>query len=363
MIRFSPLLNFKEFWGWLTVSPSMSFNLEGYGSEVWTQGGAEGISLVCSWLSVASGKSINVLIPGYFCGQSLRFLRTLNVNMIFYPVTDELLPDYQEISNRIDGIKIDLFVHVHYFGNTKGGVQSANFASSIGAKLLEDAAHVLSPRIVDWVGDFVVFAPHKHFAIPKVGLVLVKDNSKSLKSSWAPKVKADIALTVWFGKQLLKHLGWPSAISRWGVISGDPKESLGRQILSQKHMSIAMGNYEKYLPTALIKSDNARVLLDRLLKVDKWMPLQEYRSFECPYIVGMVCESMEIAERRFLKLNENSRLVMQWPDVPSEIKIDKKVADQSQLLVETTLFFTIHQQIYQHDWLGLLESIITRENF
>jgi len=363
MIRFAPLLNFKDFLGWLTVSPPVSFNLEGYGSEVWTQGGAEGISLVCSWLSVASSKSINVLIPGYFCGQSLRFLRTLNVNLIFYPVTDELLPDYQEISDRLGSVKIDLFVHVHYFGNTKGAVQSANFASSIGAKLLEDAAHVLSPRIVDWVGDFVLFAPHKHFVMPKVGLVFIKDDSKGLKPSWVPKVKATIALTIWFGKQVLKNLGWPSANASWGVTECNEKELLGKHILSQKHISIAMVNYEKDLHATLIKKNNAKLLLDRLLKADKWTPLQEYQSFECPYLVGMICESIEIAERRFLKLNKNARLVMQWPDLPSEIKIDKKVAGQSQLLAETTLYFTIHQQIYQHEWLGLLESIINTENF
>ena len=363
MIRFSPLLNLKNLWRWLTVSPQMSFNLEGYGSEVWTQGGAEAFSCVCSSLLAASGKSINVLIPGYFCGQSLRFMRTLNVNLIFYPVTDELLPDYKEISNRLGGAKIDLFVHVHYFGITKGAAQSANFAASIGAKLLEDAAHILSPRIVNWVGDFVLFTPHKHFVMPKVGLIFIKDNSIELKPNWAPKTKVIKALTIWFGKQVLKNFGWPSAKTSWGVTECNEKELLGNHVLSKNHIFIAMVNYERDLPIALTKRNNAKLLLDRLLKVDKWTPLQEYQSIECPYIVGMVCKSIEIAERRFFKLNENARLVIQWPDLPSEIKFDKKVTSQSQLLVETTLFFTIHQHINQYEWLELIESIIKNEDF
>ena len=68
----------------------------------------------------------------------------------------------------------------------------------------------------------------------------------------------------------------------------------------------------------------------------------------------MLCESEEIAKRRFNIINEKSQFVMQWPDLPSEIK-NTNVEDESCLLVDRTLFFFNHQQI---DTDCLLDEIV-----
>ena len=69
--------------------------------------------------------------------------------------------------------------------------------------------------------------------------------------------------------------------------------------------------------------------------------------------MGMLCDSAEIAKRRFDIINRKTQLVMQWPDLPLEIK-DTDVEDQCCFLVERTLYFFNNQRLEMD---GLLEEI------
>ena len=69
-----------------------------------------------------------------------------------------------------------------------------------------------------------------------------------------------------------------------------------------------------------------------------------------PYLFGMICDSSLIAQERFNTLNKRYKLVMQWPDLPNEIRDRTDVCEFSCDLVDRTLFFFVHQQLNTNQW-------------
>ena len=121
----------------------------------------------------ASG--VTVWIPDFFCNSSLLPLRQTGARLVFYPLTDTLVPDRAACRTLADADSPDLFVLVHYFGQPSACVTVRDFCASHGAWLIEDAAHVLRP--VDGVGeygDFVLYSPHKHVPIPDGAVLVVR---------------------------------------------------------------------------------------------------------------------------------------------------------------------------------------------
>lgn len=49
---------------------------ENYKSIYWSNSGAECLANLCKSLVPKNGSNLIIALPGYFCGQSIRFLRT-----------------------------------------------------------------------------------------------------------------------------------------------------------------------------------------------------------------------------------------------------------------------------------------------
>ena len=81
------------------------------------------------------------------------------------------------------------------------------------------------------------------------------------------------------------------------------------------------------------------------------------------YVLGMICDSKEIAKRRFNLLNQNYQLVMQWPDLPLEINQDNEILAQTKKWQGSVLFFFIHQQLDTSIWIRELERVLEAKNF
>ena len=57
--------------------------IPGYQSTKWFMGGAEALSYICRHIASKHKKLVKLLLPSYFCGQSLRFLRIDGVDFSF----------------------------------------------------------------------------------------------------------------------------------------------------------------------------------------------------------------------------------------------------------------------------------------
>src|SRR3972149_2545670 len=114
--------------------------------------------------------------PEYFCEEAMGPLRSISKKVRFYPVLEDLRPDWSRIKAAgIKGSISSVLILVHYFGfpNDIGTAQQYCREWNIG--LIEDAAHVLFPGegCIGTAGSMVVFSPRKLLAVPEGGLLIV----------------------------------------------------------------------------------------------------------------------------------------------------------------------------------------------
>ena len=81
----------------------------------------------------------------------------MQIEVVFYPLTSSLTPDYSQLDHKLEDRKLDVFVLVHYFGNIIGQAEALAFSQERGALFLEDCAHVIGYKKIEWFGDFLLF--------------------------------------------------------------------------------------------------------------------------------------------------------------------------------------------------------------
>lgn len=143
----------------------------------WFSRSAWSLHVVCHWWQTANaGRKPVVWLPGYFCNQSTEPMRRTGAELVHYPVTDDLEPDWNAVEKLVSkGPSPDLFMLTHYFGHAADGEAAAAFCQQMGALLIEDSAHVFLPSGgIGKHGDFLLYSPHKVLPIPSIGLLMVR---------------------------------------------------------------------------------------------------------------------------------------------------------------------------------------------
>ena len=141
----------------------------------WHSSSSYSLAKICISLYRTNGyRNLTLLLPSYFCGQSLRFVRSLPfVELYFYPITSSFSPDFKQIANDLCSTRDYIFMHVHYFGSYIDPSSSLEFCHLHNAVLIEDCTHLASPSLdFEFHGDFLLFSPYKFFALPPIALTL-----------------------------------------------------------------------------------------------------------------------------------------------------------------------------------------------
>src|SRR3989304_7970413 len=117
--------------------------------------GRDALSAAVQAIGRAKGqKKLAVWFPAYFCNEALAPLRELEVDLKFYPVCEDLSPDWTILEGLVAHERAgQIFVLVHYFGFPNDVRQAHEFCERHGLKLLEDAGHVLLPTLSVGEGD------------------------------------------------------------------------------------------------------------------------------------------------------------------------------------------------------------------
>ena len=356
MIWPKPLVNHRDYVHWRHDGNKKNFHTIGYHGERWHGGGAEAIASICHDVQVEKKREIHVWIPAYFCGQSLRYVRNLPIKIFFYTLTENLLPNYAHLREQSKHTIVDIFVIVHYFGNVAGQKESKAFANIKGAVLVEDCAHVISPMIrKSWVGDYLVFSPHKHFPLPSIGLTLaqkpLRNANTSLNGTFPWK---------WFLYQTVRRL-WknlPPAV--WKQVWNSQSNTLKKENPHRRTKQATIINLVEYSLAAEKRNENAQKLKVLLSKLPHWWELQNSKKETVPYLIGMICKTPELAKGRFEAFNNRSRLVMQWPDLPVEIQSNYELTALCKNKVNKTLFFIVHQRLEINKWTEELNIAIDK---
>ena len=325
LLQSTKIENGKSYW-----------NLPEYGEPLWLQGGAEALAYICNFYLKRQPK-LTLLLPDYFCGQSLRYLRSMNVDLDFYPLTQTLTPDLGYLKQYQK--KVDLFLLVHYFGKIVDRTNIIRFCHENNATLIEDCAHVLSP-VVDrgWLGEYLIFSPRKQMAV-KNGGVLYSRNEKfsgvhPKKSQWT-----------WYLKQYLKFVAYTLLQPRFSTDS--------KIVWSGKSQAIQFNSPSKLDFRFLISAEryfdheqlgrirNYDYLVSILMRYENWCPLfgNEANSTAFFYL-AMKCNTKRVASNYYSKLRYCGCPVLMWPDLPIEIR-DKEAPEER---VERIIFFSLLSQ-------------------
>ena len=335
----------------------------------WLSKSAWSFALVAHWRMKYQGdQNPCIWVPDYFCNESLAAMRGLGVRLHFYPVLPTLEPDYKTIRKQAKDWPLDIFVLVHYFGLPCPAVEARELCSLKGAWLVEDAAHVLLPISgVGTHGDFVLYSPHKLFALPLGALLLVRPDGPSEIGEeritsfgpgkfWAKELsilnkrKWDSAaryklLMIWCLKRFLQKFGIRSPLRLVNFF-----EDAGQTNLPPP----SSGLFTLRLLQRCIR-DKARIIawrkrneifLDevvRQLMFDKLEPQWRSRpEYVVPY-QAMYKVSKPVAT--FSELRKLGLVASTWPDLPPEVLARPDAHATALSLRRSLIFVPVHQSL------------------
>lgn len=168
----------------VTEMRQRTFALEPVLARLWHRGegvvlglsqATQALAIVHEVLREKARGPLAVWVPDYFCDGALHHLRAGGARLVFYPVDAALRPDWAACAGLLAGGAPDLFVLVHYFGTVNDVAGARAFCDRTGARLMEDAVHVLRPvGGIGTAGDFVCYSPRKFFALPDGGVLVVR---------------------------------------------------------------------------------------------------------------------------------------------------------------------------------------------
>lgn len=343
----------------------------------WFSRSAWSLAIVARWRRQLSGKEdVTVWIPDFFCNSSLAPLREIGASLMFYPVTDEMVPDLNVCRNLAGTYPPDVFVLVHYFGQPTPTELIAAFCKERGTWLVEDATHVLRPVSgVGEAGDCVLYSPHKLLPIPDGALLVVRQNgpTRLAQQTQAMSVLREIstavlnspgssnqAVTIWLIKRMLQRLGLRSQRSTAAfraeaeqidsVIAHPRMSALARRLLTRMKNRLDT--------VARLREQRAQDWCHVLSWANPASTIKPLPIMTTPYLAGFTCDQEGDAELLFDRLQRAGIPVTTWPDIPPEV-MGRAGAHRSALsLRHRRLYLSAHQTLDLYRILACGESLL-----
>lgn len=319
----------------------------------------ESINLVLNAIKAVGKKDcIKILIPDYFCNQTIYSFQEEWVEVVFYPILKDFNPDWEYLKRWTKENRFDAFIFTHYFGKFFDSISRAKeLCKNHEAVLIEDCAHVLYPTgKIGTFGDFVIYSPHKQLPIPD-GAVLVcdKDEKKpmiSLLEQWIEEKYDNISrLSVpksWFiKKSIQKILPVHRKLTYYaGVHFGDEKGALHnpKRISIEGYNTLCDYDYKELKRIAYIRRDNL-TMMNYIIskKYPNVLPLMDDKT-GVPYVAVYSLKNVSDKQVVVRKMIEDGFTVLYWPDLPVDIK-NNETYKNSIKLSEDIIVIPIHQDM------------------
>jgi len=164
--------------------------------------------------------SASILIPAYMCDSTIKPLRNLGYNIIFFDVKDDLNFDLNMIERLIKSSNIKAILAVHYFGFPCQTDALFGLCKRYNVRVVEDCSHSyltqIDGRSVGSFGDMAIYSMRKTLATPDGGAlklnVSMPTYPKSIKKKmpWFKEI-------LYFGSRALESticfIGFPNLYS------------------------------------------------------------------------------------------------------------------------------------------------------
>ncbi len=297
-----------------------------------------------------------VWIPSFFCNSALCGLRDLNVDICFYPVTSELEPNYEKMSELAIIKRPNIFVLVHYFGRPSNSKLALDFCRKNDSWFVEDAAHVYLPISgVGECGDFVLYSPHKHLPLPKGALLIVRPmlinrhenlnhEIEKLVSEVDNSEKGLVRLdsVFWLGKRILQKCGiqGPKIVAEFSDKANfffRPSRGHLRCFIFRRMLSALLKDLEWIRK---IRNRNSEVLRTVFSGAT---PQPEKTHLLCEYLLRFNFAGEKFAKNFFFRMHMIGAPASTWPDLPPEVVAQASKEDAAIQLRLQNVYLHVHQ--------------------
>src|ERR1700733_9293493 len=265
------------------------------------------LAAIADSLAKSIGHKPVFAIPEYMCNVSLWPLRQNRAELVFYPIEPESLQPNWSACEALPAV--DAFMLVHYFGKAGDAARARQWTQSRGARLIEDAAHVLRPMSgIGEHGDFVIYSPRKLLPIPDGAFLVVRTPAAELLPPTAAALN-DLGHTraSTFGwkmrrarlARLLPH-HQPAEAPSFNSNDGAARPEHAPMMSKLAAALIAKANLAT---VAERRQRNAAAVLGAIAHLPGWTPVFAPAGDWVPHHLPMRCRSADLAERYFDRLH------------------------------------------------------------
>jgi hypothetical protein len=299
------------------------------------------IALASFYKAVNKEEQPTIWFPEYFCNESLAILRTDGASINFYPILENLNPNFENIHGLKKG---DIFVLTHYFGNWINPEKTNDFCKDNKLVLLHDAAHCIGKSPYHNQMDNVLFSPRKQLAIPNGSLLLT---NKEIHIESAPIKNSYPSDLIWltkkviqslFGKFLKNSVKMPDLsldfcdnsnnVNKDGFLSKWSYNLLHDQDYISKQESIRKKNY---------------LLFKNGLSASTNFKIKTFDQTQTPYF--LILELLSDPDDNQLKSIQKEGIpVSRWPNLPPEIHSNESFII-SHKLKKRLILVPLHQSL------------------
>jgi len=301
-------------------------------------------------------EGLRLWFPDYFCNSSTVPARETGFELCFYPIKEDLQPDWEQCRQIAANRPPAFFMLVHYFGHLSDSVPAREFCDEFGALLIEDGAHVLEPFGGIGVNcDFSFYSPHKLLPVSDGAVLLANTpRAKGIFHDHRGGPPGNMASTgPWVAKRVIQHIMFDALLERRLVqrrpafdvdlTPGPPGKVSEMSVLSRR----LLGNLGVETQDAANK---------RQANTHSWRTAFEGKSthlrsfFEtredegpAPYRFVLRAPDAGSAHTWYERLWRAGIPVETWPDLPPELAVDESLHETALRLRKTLLFLPTHQ--------------------
>lgn len=165
--------------------------------------GREALVALTRALGLPSGS--RVLLPALVPEGVIAPFRKAGCQIIFYPLDENLDPEYPAIDDLLRSERPELAVLIHYFGLIKDVTRFTDLCHQCGTRVMEDMAHILRSRAEDMnsEADFVLHSLTKMLPVPDGAVLEMKPKYASLQLQFRRDLRHSIYITLRIAELML----------------------------------------------------------------------------------------------------------------------------------------------------------------